>query len=278
VGIIRMNVRRAFTFVFHDQQWTRKFGLAVLLSVTASMLGVWSLLRDVGVVPGPALLSSPLFAPVSSLAFIPFNGFLLRITREVVAGSDVPLPAWSRIRGILRDGGKLWTLVTVWSLPGITARLMVGNAGRVSGEQGSGLDTLISLGENAILFVEPAAVAWLATTGSLAAGLNVRAVLATVRHNVGGYILVFLVTIGVFLLSVGLSAILLWLAWQGTGRALTQAAMPTFFAISVGIALLVFAPYLRCVEHHLYGQAFVEASHRTLALRERPRQRTWRWS
>jgi hypothetical protein len=238
----------------------------MLLHVLSGIFGVWSVLRGAGILTAPAVVESPLFTPVSSIALIPLNGFLLRITRDVVAGFDVPLPEWSEARGILRDGAKLWALLTLWSLPWIVVRLVIGDADDASGQRALGADTFVSLGELVITFVQPAAVAWLAATGLLAAGLNVRAVLATVRRNVGGYVLVSAVIVGSFILAFALSALLLLPAWRGLGRLLSLDDLAAFIAISLGVTIIVFAPYLFCVHHHLYGQAFVRANPMPLPL------------
>jgi hypothetical protein len=269
-GANHMHVRRAFTFVFADPQWARKLAVAMLLNVVPALLGMWSALRGAGLLTAPAAVESPLFTPVSNLALIPLNGFLLRITRNVVAGSDTPLPVWSDVRGILRDGAKLWALLALWSLPGIAARWIVGDSGGASGQRTLGPDTLVTLWELAIFFVQPAAVAWLATTGSLAAGLNIRAVLATVRRNLGGYVVVCLVITGTFFVAFALGAVLLWPVWQGTGRPLNRDALPAFIALSIGVAIFVFSPYLQFVSHHLYGQAFLRANWQPPSQSERP--------
>jgi hypothetical protein len=248
-----MHIRRAFTFVFDDPRWAPKLGIAILLSVVPSLFGLWPLLRNFGVVTAPAVVASPLFVPATNIALIPVYGFLFRITRDVAAGSDVPLPEWSDVRGILHDGAKLWVVVILWRLPEIAARLVVGDSGNASGEGQSGLETLVLLGGLVIFVIESAAVAWLATTGSVAAGLNVGEVLATVRRNLGGYVLVNIVSMGAFSLIIVLGAVLLWPVWQGTGRALSRDELPVYFAMSLGVASLAFAPYVHCVSHHLYG-------------------------
>ena len=255
-----MNVRRAFTFVFADRRWAAKLGIAILLSVVPALLAGYSALGNVPGFAAPAIFDSPLFAPVSSIAFIPLNGFLLRITRDVVAGFDVPLPEWSDVRGILGDGTRLWALITVWSLPELAIRLVAGDPSAETARQNLGRDSLITLLSFALFFVQPAAIARLATTGSLASGLDVRAVLGAVRRNPGGYVLIVLVGVGASLLGLALTGILLWPVWVASGRSLSLDDLPLFITAGLTVGLILFAPYTRCVEHHLYGQAFLKAT------------------
>ena len=132
--------------------------------------------------------------------------------------------------------------------PEVVARRVVGDSGSALGAGSSGAGRSQFIGRLRHL-LRGAGGRGVAGDNGLAGGLrlSVKAVLATVRRNLGGYVLNPLVATGAFLLIVVLEAIVLWPVWMGTGRSLSRDAMPTYLAISIGVLLIVFAPYLHFV-------------------------------
>ena len=250
-----MAVGRALTLLFRDPRWGRKLGIGVLLAVPAAALWLLNqlVLRDHVVVGGR--VASPVLGAVVNLVSLPLFGFELRLVRRVVAGSDLPLPDWSDFGGILRDGFTLWAVVTVWGLPATLAGL-VGEAlsPGMGGEGPLVLRCLVLLVTLAVFVTQPAAEARLATTGSVAAGLDAGAVFRVVERNLGGYLLLLLLLGVGATVGFGLSIGLVLLAWGAAG------GRPGRDAMDVGIALLIFFPYVRFVLAHLYGQACARAS------------------
>ena len=114
-----MHIRRAFTYLFHDPHWRRKLALAMMVNLVPVLVAGWGLFTtSSGPVPmlgGSAPYS--LWSAAAGLTGISLNGFLLRITRNVVNGVDVPLPEWTDVGNLLRDGFRLWAVFTLWSLP-----------------------------------------------------------------------------------------------------------------------------------------------------------------
>jgi Protein of unknown function (DUF4013) len=258
-----MNVRRAFTYLFRDPHWVRKLGIAMLVNLVPTALLVFGLLstRDVASAVMGSADPSTLWSTLPSLAMIPLNGFVLRITRNVVAGVDVPLPEWADLGDILRDGFKLWGVIMVWSLP---ERLVAYASGSFSGNSGGEgipvLDALAGVISLTVLVVQPAAEARLAVTGAFRAGLDVAAAFETVRRNLGGYLLLLLVTGGVVLIGFALSAALVALAWWTIGLQSDSGSVRVAGITSLGLTLAVFGPYLAFVVAHLSGQAFAWAN------------------
>jgi hypothetical protein len=256
-----MNVRRALTYLFADPRWPSRLGIAMLLNLLpTAMIAYRQLVMEDGDPQSAELLGNLAWTGVTTFAMIPIYGYLLRIVRNVVAGADLPLPEWTDVQRLLRDGLALWGIVFVWGLPG---NLLGSAAGTASGEDDTGRILLSLLGMllvlvvvYAVLIVQPAAEARLAVTGSFLAGLDVRAALATVRRNLGGYIRLLLVTLvgGVGIFGIGFG--LVWLVQAATGGAPTFSRVLTIATILVGLTL---GPYLQFALYHLYGQVYARA-------------------
>ena len=262
-----MQIRRALNFALQDPGWARKFGVAVLLGLApAAMLlfNGWVLRHRL---PTGEPLWSFLVAAAVGLASVPLLGFDFRITRQVVAGVDLPLPQWSDFASIARDGLKLWTVVYLWELPATLAQLVAGALSSSAGDEAPlALRGLALVAQLAVLVARPAAEARVAATGSLAAGLDVRAVFAIVRRNLGGYLLLLLVVVVGGAVWLGLSFGVVWLAWSAGGG---QPALRDVAVVGPPFALVAF-PYSRWVIAHLYGQAYGRAERAPNHLRSRP--------
>lgn len=254
-----MDLRRALTYLFADPRWPAKLGVAMLLNLLPTALSGYWQLRVAW--DGGTLSADPVGAFVwnglTTFAMIPLYGYLLRIVRNLVAGTDLPLPEWSDAGRLLRDGLSLWGIVVLWGLPStllgaIVDPFIVGaDLGRVMVGLVFMLFVLVVV--FAVLVVQPAAEARLAVTGSFRAGVDVRAALATVRRNRGGYVRLFLVTLAGGLGVAGIGFGLVWLAKSALGGA-------TEFQNVLGVSSVVVAatvgPYLQFVLYHLYGQVY----------------------
>jgi len=220
-----MNVGRAFSFVFRDPRWFAKFAAAAGL----------------------------LLVPI--LGWMLVFGYWLRLARNVVAGTDVPLPAWDGWGGLLADGFKASVVAFAWSLLP-TVLFLVPNLAD-AGE--SSLFVLASVLLNVVVaVVTPAALARVAVRRSLLAGIEGGPVVRLVGRNLGDYLLIFglfvalAVAAGVALVLAALVALLLGAATDsGVGGAI--------FVLAVGAAALLVLPYVQSVLYHLYGQAYYRA-------------------
>ena len=256
-----MDFGRAITFVFRDPAWPRKLLTGALLCVLPAAVSLLTafLLAD-GPLGANALLST-LVGVVSGAASAPIYGFVLRIARSVAAGVDLPLPEWGDLGGIVRDGLKVWGVITVWGLPFTLLGLIGFDVDPEAGGGAAGASlALVCLGGLlgiALFVVVPAATARLATTGSFAAGLDVGAAFGTVRRNLGDYLLIFGITALGALLGLAVINGVVWLVWGGLGGDPTFARLT---AVGGAVANILFLPYAFCVQYHLYGQAYFRAN------------------
>ena len=265
-----MDIRRALTFPFRDPRWARKLVLAMALAAPSTVLAaIWLDRVEAAVQPSPAGLAARGWGLLISLLGIPVFGYVLRITRNVVAGQDVPLPDWSDARGILSDGLLLWAVITVWSIPSllVDGGAVVLAAPAAGMGRGAALALLIAirllemLVTVVVLFVQPAAEARLAATGSLAAGLDVRAAFSFVRRSVGIYLKLMLVSIGGVIVGVGLSLALVALGWRAIGG---SPGSQEIIRVGVFVAALALRPYGLFALYHLMGQAYATATQGTV--------------
>jgi hypothetical protein len=237
-----MDIRRALTYLFADPRWPARLALAMALEVPPGILASLGLLTTWIVLP-PALaqlVASPLWVILVSLAGVPVLGFLLRITRNVLVGADVPLPAWDHVSGVLWDGLKLWAVITTWSLPLLFLT-------PVSGPVVSQVITVI------VTLVQPAAEARLAATDSLASSVDFLTVVAVVRRQLRLYFRLLVVsTIGV-IVGFAVSFAVVYGTWRVAGG---QPSVRELSVVATLFSLLILRPYGQFVLYHLYGQVY----------------------
>lgn len=86
-----MDFGRAFTFVKDDERWMTKVGIGALIA-----------------------LLSPILLGIPALLLI---GYQLAVTRQVMAGKDLPLPEWDDWGKLFMDGLYLFIAIFVYTLP-----------------------------------------------------------------------------------------------------------------------------------------------------------------
>jgi hypothetical protein len=245
-----VDVRRALTYLFQDPRWVRMLGTAALLGLLPAAVNLprTTVLADRFPTDDP--VRSTLVGWVAGLAMVPVSGYGLRLVRGAAAGADLPLPGWNDAGGLVRDGAKLWVVITIWGLPWTVREFLPRDSG--GGALGA-LFLLLGLAQLALLVVQPAAEARLATTGSLAAGLDIGAAFGAVGRNPRGYLVLVVVTAALTVAGIGLSVGLVWLAWSAAGG--TPGLLEV---LGVGVALgpATVLPYGVFVLAHLTGQAY----------------------
>lgn len=82
-----MNIGKAFSYIFEDQEWLTKVGLAALITLI------------------------PLIGTLAVL------GWMLEITRRVILNDAQPLPAWNDFGGYLSRGFMALVIAFVYALP-----------------------------------------------------------------------------------------------------------------------------------------------------------------
>ncbi len=220
-----MDIGRAFTFVGEDPKWVQK----LLIGGGLFLLGYLTSIILIGI-------------PISLIVF----GYLVQVTRNVIAGQERPLPEWNDWGGLLRDGFKWWVATLVLFLPLILIALVVLLPGIiVSASETGGSDTgalLLGLGY-CLLFplilvyqlLTPVMTGRYATTGSIGQAVRPGSLFALLRANLGGYLIILLLTLFVT----------------------SFVSLLGFLACGIGLPFTVFYAYL--VNHHLYGQAYRKA-------------------
>jgi hypothetical protein len=217
---MNLDIGKAFTFATEDPKWITKIliGGGLILAGVITLIG-W-------IFTGPVVL-----------------GYLVQLTRNVIAGNPQPLPEWDNWGERWVDGFKSWVVSIVYALPIIVVYAvfqlpaLVLNATSQNGATaaGTGLSLIGSclnffLGI-AVAMIMPIAIARYASTSDIGSGLQFGAVFATLRQNIGMYVIIALLSsFGIGLLA-SLGLILCF----------------------VGVFFTAF--YGTLVQYHLYGQA-----------------------
>ena len=217
-----MNIGKAFSFVFEDEQWIAK----ILIGAAILLLGV--------------LFSWVLLIPlVVALALL--GGYSVEITRRVIHGNPDGLPEWDDWGKLLADGLKVLVIGIVYALPIIIIGLCLGIPVGALAEDAPGWSSTLSLVLNcvgllyaiALSIVLPAAIAFYAAGDDLAAAFRFGDVFSFVGDNLGTYIVTFLMS---------------WVASFVGGLG----------SLVCGVGWFLTFPYSYMVIGHLYGQAYVE--------------------
>jgi hypothetical protein len=221
-----MDIGKAFTFIRDDPRWPTKLLIGGLLGFAVAI----SFVTVIGwLIP---------------LAII--YGYLVRLTRNVIAGEERPLPEWDDWGGFLRDGVcaflpqfvlglALVPDAIVCLLPGVALAAVDSATTRAIGV------ALIVVGAIAITalgfifaLAQPLIVGHYAATGSVRAALQLGDLAALLRPSIVTYLIVMLIGIATQMIG-------------GLGM----------LACGIGLPFTMF--YAGLVNHHLYGQAYLRA-------------------
>jgi hypothetical protein len=216
-----MDIGRAFTFVFEDEQWITK----ALIAAAILLLGVafsW-------------LLAIPLI-----LAFALLSGYMMEIIRDVLRGELDQLPEWANWGELIVDGIKVVVIGIIYGLPIIIATICLGMPMALFAEDAEAFSSLLGLLLScftllyaiAMSIVLPAAYAVYAATDDLGAAFRFGDVFGLVGDNLSTYLITFVMS---------------WVA----------GLIGSLGSFVCGIGWLVTLPYAIMVYGHLYGQAYV---------------------
>lgn len=218
---MNLDIGKAFTFVTEDPKWITKIliGGGLILAGFVTIVGWLFTLPVVG-------------------------GYMVMTARNVINGNPQPLPEWDDFGNKWIEGFKAWVVGLVYSIPAIIISLIFtlpstflgssDNSGAVAAGSlisivGSCLNFLLSI---AVAIVLPAAMGRFAVTSDIGNALKVGEVFATVRQNIGMYVVIALISSFLVPLIAGLGII----------------------ACFIGAAFTGFYAYL--MVYHLYGQAY----------------------
>ncbi len=223
-----MDIGKAFTFVFEDEDWVVKIVIAAAVLLAGIVVG--------------SLCFWIVFIP-TILAFALPAGYAVEITRRVIGGRQDVLPAWDQWGELFIDGVKVILIGIVYYLPSIIVSAILGPITGAFSDQASWVGALFGslLGcFNLLWFIAaslllPAAIAFYADRGQVAHALRFGEVFGLVRDNLTTYVI---------------TAVMSWVA--GVVGALG--------VLVCGVGALVTGPYAWMVTGHLYGQAYLEAS------------------
>ncbi len=218
-----MDIGKAFSFVFEDEQWIVK----VLIAAGILLAGV---------------LLSWLVIP-AFLAYLLLAGYGIEITRRVLRGESTVLPAWENWGQLFTDGVQMAIIGIVYALPIILFSICLGVPLGIASEDseaaasifGSVLGCLNFLWGIVMSLLLPAAVAFFVKEGNLAAAFRFGEVFAFVRDNFATYVVV---------------AVMAWVASVIGGLGF----------LLCGIGWLFTVPYGGFVTSYLYGQGYLKAS------------------
>jgi hypothetical protein len=242
---------KAINFVTQEPNWVVKvligglitfLGLAVI--ITLSIIGgIGSILSTGGsgtVTSGAAATSfilSIVASVIGAIIFLPINGYMVSVTRNVINGQTPTTPDWSNFGNLTIDGAKVWVCTFVVTLPG----LLLSYGGRIptlispASTSAALISTCGSCLSLPLFFfsgmIAAIVIARYATTGDIGRTLNFSEIFATLRANLGMYALITIALVGLAIPAVILG----------------------FITCGIGLPFLTF--FLILVSGHLYGQA-----------------------
>jgi hypothetical protein len=216
-----MDVGKAFTFVFEDDQWITK----ILIAAAILLLGI--------------LFSWLLVIPLI-LAFALIGGYMVAITRQMIRGNLNKLPEWDNWGALLADGLKLIVVCIVYALPIILVSICLSIPIGVFAEDSDAVSSMFSILLSCLTLlwgivmsvVLPAAVAFWVDKDDLGAAFRFGDVLTFVRNNLSTYLITFVMS---------------WVA----------GLIGSLGSLVCGVGWLATFPYSYMVTGHLYGQAYL---------------------
>lgn len=172
-----MDIGKAFSYVFDDEQWITSILIAGLLTLIP-ILGWFTLL-----------------------------GYMLEAARNVAMGSPRPLPKWDNFGEKVSLGFSAFLITLVWSLPAVLVSMLficiplLGATGGEDAAAAAAVGTFFCVFPIVIilaLVLQPlmlAAMARYLQTGSLGAAFQVGEIISMVRADLGGWVVLWLLYI-----------------------------------------------------------------------------------
>jgi hypothetical protein len=213
-----MDIGKALSFMFEDEEWVTKLLLGSLITLI------------------------PIFGQFALM------GYGIAIVRNVRAGSPRPLPAWDNLGGYFMDGIKFWVVTIIYAIPiliVICPFAVVGSLPALGGESEelitalAGLSTVLIIGLSCLVTLYGILLALLtpvlqihyAERSEIGACLRFGDVFRYLFGHIGSILLSQLVLLGVAIL-VG----------------------PLVVGLTCGLLGLPFSVWLTALSSHMYGQ------------------------
>ncbi len=187
-----MDIGRGITYVFEDNDWVKKVAIGGLINLV----------------------------PILNFAAY---GYFLQLLRQVIAGSELPLPEWDELGEKWVNGLVLMLIMFVWALPAlilmgfsIVPLLLAAISGQGDSQTAGfaalgGMMIFMSLGGIYLLlvaFVSPAILLNYAREGGFGSGFKFSQIFSYITTNLGGYFVLLAVMFGVSVAVVIVGSIL----------------------------------------------------------------------
>jgi uncharacterized membrane protein YjgN (DUF898 family) len=190
-----MDIGRAFGFVFQDPNWIKK------------------------IVIGGILLIIPIFG------WFVVSGYSIKVMRNIIAGSDLPLPEWEDFGALFMDGLSAFVIAFIWYIP---FAIVAGILNRIDGLVFQCLSAIIGV---ILAVILAAVIPPFAQSAKISDGLQFGVIINRVMANLGDYITIYI-----------LGFVLAFIAVAGL--------------IGLCIGVLFTSMYVALVEAHLATQAY----------------------
>jgi len=208
-----LDIGRAFTFGFEDEQWLTKLLIGALLLLLGFVFS---------------------FILIGVVAFFIISGYAIATARNVSRDEELPLPTWEDFSGMLVDGFRLLAATFVWSIPMFILYTPIAVLTIMADQNNGGVwaalltITLLTCGCLALiygifLFIISPILMWLiAAEERIGAALDVRRVIDILRSHLGPVVVVAIAIwvaqllaslVGALLCGVGLLATSVWAVW-----------------------------------------------------------------
>jgi hypothetical protein len=229
-----MDVGKAVSFVFEDEEWVSKMLL------------------------GAVILLIPVFG------WLVVMGYAIAVVRNVIADESRPLPAWQDLGRYFMDGLMFWVATLIYSIPLlilVCPIALIWVLPALAGEQEeianvlTGVSVFVSLGLGCLAglygillgLVTPVLQIRYAETGEIGSCLRLGEVFRFLFANIG---------------SVVIAQVLLWIASVVVGMIISALAgvlgiIPIcgwILGAALGLLMLPFSVWLMVFSGHLYGQ------------------------
>lgn len=222
-----MDFGKAFTFMFEDPDWLRKLGIGTAIGA----VGLLFMPFLVGLIP-----------------FMILTGYTVDVLRNVMNGSERPLPEWQDWGGYLVRGLKVMGATLIWSLPMLLLLIPLGT-GTVLLDQSQGAEAigmgimvcascLVLLWALFVTLITPAIYIRIAQTDDFGSAFNFSQMWQFVRDNLGNVI------VAILLINVVAGTIAAVIGFAG------------FLVLLVGAIITIpfAALWQYLVQGHLFGQ------------------------
>lgn len=176
-----MDIGRGIAYIFEDNDWIKKVAIGGLISLV----------------------------PIFNFATY---GYYLQVLRQIMAGNELPLPEWDELGEKWMNGLVLMLIMFVWALPAvilmgfsIVPLLLAALSGQGDNQTAGfaalgGMMIFMALGGIYLLlmaFVSPAIVLNYAREGGFGSGFRFGQIFSYITANIGGYVTLLAVMIGV---------------------------------------------------------------------------------